>query len=412
MVLKIDTNKLKSAFVFGLLFFAAMNFYAKFFYFVFASLLLLFIIQRRLLFNKASTLYLVLGILMAVYNADEGVLSMIRCMAYAALYVVGNNMAFKVLRNQKNLVDYDPQYSEKKGYALLATIAAGSFTHYLLNFFTNYGDALGRNTNDVWTGVVMAATGQATLACLMLGLSVAMVFLPPKRGLRGVSIVCILCMLSYNLVLAGRTMIVILMVLLVVSVLYMHKTLKSASQWIKLALGLLFALMVAVVLFMYDVGGIQGYIFESNLFDRFGFSLESFTSDSSRATSKLAYLANAYKYPLGGLNMRAEFGYAHDLLLDAYDEYGVAALMLLVLILGSGIRSLYKLLKHTSYGKEFKLALLCVYVSMLLEFCAEPILAGMPWLFSCYCLVNGCISGMNLSYFSENSGVGNESITS
>ena len=95
--------------------------------------------------------------------------------------------------------------------------------------------------------------------------------------------------------------------------------------------------------------------------------------------------------------MRARFGYAHDLLLDAYDEYGVVAFLLLVAILIQGGLQVYRLLRYSNYSGGFKLALLLIYVAILLEFWVEPILAGMQWLFACYCLINGCVTGMNLS---------------
>ena len=37
-------------------------------------------------------------------------------------------------------------------------------------------------------------------------------------------------------------------------------------------------------------------------------------------------------------------------------------------------------------------------IAILLEFLMEPILAGMQWLFACYCLINGCVVGMHMSY--------------
>ncbi len=410
MTLRINTNKLKSIAVFGLLFFAAMNFYAKFFYFAFASLLVLFVIQRKLAVNKKALLYLGLGVLMAIYNRGEGLLSMIRCMAGGALYIVGYNMVLNVSPKKIDAVSYDSGYARKTGFLLLATVATGSFTHYILNFANSFSQILVRNTNDVWTGQAMAATGQATLACLMLGLSVAMVFLSGKWIYRAVGIACLIGMLAYNLVLAGRTMFVILFVLFIIALIYVRVAAIGSFEKLKVSVGFVLALLAFALVFIYNVGGVQDYVLDSNLFDRFGSSLEAFTSESSRMNSKISFVLNALKYPLGGLNLRAQYGYAHDLLLDGYDEYGFLGFGLLFAILGFGIASLYKLLRHTRYDSVFKLALLCVYSAVLLVFCAEPILAGMQWLFVCYCLINGCIDGMNLSYFSGKSGEVNESI--
>ena len=107
------------------------------------------------------------------------------------------------------------------------------------------------------------------------------------------------------------------------------------------------------------------------------------------------------KYPFGGLNMRRKYGYAHDLLLDGYDEYGLLALILMIVILVAGIVQLYKVLRCDTISKELKLTLLLIYVAVLLEFTVEPILEGMPWLFSCYCLINGCMSSLNWSCYRQ-----------
>ena len=196
MVLRIEKSKLKSILIFGLLFFASMNFYAKFFYFAFAAFFALCLIQRKVIVNGISLLYLALSVLMAVYNFDEGIKSMLRCLAPVCLYIVGSNIAFGVSQSRNGSVWYDTERAEKTGFAALATIATGSFTHYILNFLMNVGKGISRNTIDIWSRAIMAATGQATLACLMLGLSVAMVFLPKKKSLRYIGMVCIVGVLA------------------------------------------------------------------------------------------------------------------------------------------------------------------------------------------------------------------------
>ena len=111
--------------------------------------------------------------------------------------------------------------------------------------------------------------------------------------------------------------------------------------------------------------------------------------------------------------MRSQYGYAHDLLLDGYDEYGILGLLMLLGILASGVRALYRLMIRTDYAKENKLAFLCVNCAVWLVFYVEPILPGMQWLFACYALMNGIMDAMNLTHFRamHNNGVINESAT-
>lgn len=111
----------------------------------------------------------------------------------------------------------------RESYRLLAVASLGSFTHYLLNYLYNRGASVGRNTNDIWSGQAMAATGQNALACLMLGLSCAMLFFPMKKWHRWPAAASIAVMLLYNMTLACRTMLVMLGILLLLVMLYPRK---------------------------------------------------------------------------------------------------------------------------------------------------------------------------------------------
>ena len=341
-------------------------------------------------------MYLGLGVLMALYNMNEGLLPMLRCLACCMMYLVGYNMVvlFRCHTDSQNAENRLPR-AELIANALIISMCVGSFIHYVLNALSNIGSNIGRNTIDIWSNEIMAATGQAAIACLMLGLSVAWIYQPSKKIYRFVGIGAIVTVLAYNLTLAGRTLIVVLGALFVVGFLFVNRIRKNGMEKLRLVIGFVFAIMVGILVISLNIGGIRDYISESNLFDRFTLSFDSFFYDSARSSSKLGYILNGWKYPFGGLHLRSAFGYAHDLLLDGYDEYGIFGFLFLVTILLFGLFSLYRLLRHTNYSHAFKIVLLCVYTAILLYFTVEPILAGMAWLFSCYCLINGCMDGLN-----------------
>jgi len=392
MTLKIRVSTIKYALLYSLLFLAAMNFQAKFFYFVFATFLVVLVSKTRLRIDRASFLYFFVCCMMALYNNKEGLISMLRCLAHFCFFLVGLNFVTEdgVPEEKTALLEK----VEKRGLWLLAVISTGSFTHYGLNFFYNFGRSLGRNTNDIWTGQRMAATGQNALACLMLGFSVAMLILPGKKWHRLAAICAIALMLGYNMVLSTRTMIVMLLILVVVGFGFLQKGLRRGQRTKAFVAVVLFALL-AVIAYLLDIGGIQEYIKDSSLYGRFrGYGIFSW-DETSRLYAKVQFLKNMYKYPFGGMHSRARYGYAHDLLLDGYDEYGIVVFLLLIAILIHGGVQLYRTLKRTGYSFRFKLSLLLVYAAILLEFTIEPILPGMQWLFACYCLINGCITAMN-----------------
>lgn len=396
MTLKVKVSKIKYILLYGLLFLAAMNFQAKFFYFVFFSFFVVLITQKRLRVDRVSLLYLCACCIMALYNHKEGLLSMIRCMAPFCFYLVGFNLITDDAPLTKNHSAVD--HAEKHGYLLLIAIAFGSFAHYGLNYLYNLGASLGRNTMDIWSGQRMAATVQNALACLMMGLAVAMLYMPRKKWHRVVAIGVIALMLMYNLVLATRTMLVILTVLLFVGFIYSQKGKMSPTKRMKSLFSIAFFVVAAVVVYLLNVGGIQDYLKNSELLDRMGGSVLSMLDNGTRTNAKLLFIKNMHRYPLGGLHLRAKFGYAHDLLLDGFDEYGIGVLLLLIAILLTGGLQMYRLVRYSSYSKHFNLSLLLMYIAILLEFLMEPILAGMQWLFACYCLINGCVVGMHMSY--------------
>ena len=67
----------------------AMNFNAKFFYLAVFSTLILFVLQPKVRIDMTAFAYLALSILMSVYNLDEGILPVLRCLVYSLFYTFG-----------------------------------------------------------------------------------------------------------------------------------------------------------------------------------------------------------------------------------------------------------------------------------------------------------------------------------
>lgn len=411
MSLKLNKDRLKNIVVFGLLFLAAMNFRASFFYIVLILVVLLMAFQKKFLLQQYSLIYFALGILMAAYNHTEGILSMMQSMNYVIMYLIGYNIQYVYEFDSIHIYRSKDEFIEKKAKTVILLICVGTFIHYILNFFYNFNnlnDMLGRNTNDIWTGASMAATLQASLACLMLGLSVALILAPTRKIQRYIGFICLFVILFYDLILACRTMFVMLFILFLIGIIYVQRKLDTRSKKFKFYAGIVIVLLLLAIIYHYNIAGIQDYINQSNLFNRFGQNQNSILADKDRFSNKLTFLINGYKFLFGGLNLRSQFGYAHDLLLDGFDEYGIFAMILLVCILIYGIIEFLKLIKSNAYSTEFKLTLICIYTVMLIEFCIEPILDGMSWFFGLYCLLNGCIVGMNRAHIAE--GIINENI--
>ena len=113
--------------------------------------------------------------------------------------------------------------------------------------------------------------------------------------------------------------------------------------------------------------------------------------EDGRSGKREYFIANAYRFPLGGAHIRNEKGYAHDILLDTYDEAGIFALIAIAAYLVSALIRLFKCITNKALPFEFRQIVLCVYAVVYIEFFIEPILQGMPWLFASFCLIDGYV---------------------
>lgn len=374
---------------------ASMNFQAKFFYFAFGLLIVLCIFERKITYNSMALVYAAVGILMGLYGLSDGFMAVARRFAYVACYLVGYNVMFLKADYIYNTTDA-VQCQEKRLRLFMAMFAIGSFSHLMLNWINSAGLNLARNTPDIWSGETMSATGQTAIGCLMVGFSCGLILYPRKKIERLVGTMLALLLFGYNLILSGRTIIMMYILIFAIGVTFMLKIRCQSSKIIKFIIWIMLLIIIFAVAYYNDFGGIRDTIQSSNLYDRFfGTAIDVDILKSGRSERKLDHLFNMYKYPFGGKHSRAEFGYAHDLLLDAYDEYGVFELMLLIGILGSSINNLRKLLINKLHSTSFKIGILSMYAAILIQFCLEPIFAGMPWLFVCFCFLNGCVARLN-----------------
>lgn len=387
------SNNLILYLILALLFLMAMNFKAKFFYFAFGSVLVYLSRRFNLRLNYSFVLYFLVSVIMSYFNFENGIMAMIRVFASAAVYVLGFNL---ILDASKNKAKEEKAEVLKRLFLMVFTVALGTSIHFILNFIANYGEDLGRNTYDIWSGQITSATNQATIACIMSGLSCALIICPPKKWHRILAIVFTVFILAYNLVLAGRTIIVIYTIVLLLALLFYFQQTRNLKTFFKVIFWIIFASLFCYLIYKYNIFGVKSAILNSNFFNRFFVESNTDMVETGRTEKKLFYLKHLLDYPFGGLNMRGQTGYAHDLLLDGYDEYSVFCALLLLVILIISIKNTIIFIFNSNVQLTYRLIILCVYVAIFIQFFLEPIFAGAPWLYVIFCLLNGVISAINL----------------
>lgn len=371
-----------------LLFFAGLNFLNKFFYFVFAAFFICIFLKNTTIKVASNTIWFFFFSisLLVFWTASHGsITALLRCFTYLLCYIIGQNLFSE---------NDDLPKTEKKVQKIYILLSFGPLLHMLLNFLTNADkDEYVRNTVDFWTNNETAATGQAALGCMTVAVAIALIFSRFSIKYKIFAFVTLGIVIAYNLVLAGRTLLFMIIITFFVALFYYLKHFPLMSNFIKICFLIGVTLIVLLLLYGTNAFGIRDSFEASNFYTRFFGEKYNDLNMDSRNDFKLQYLKFLFVFPWGGNKIHEAVGtYAHDLYLDTYDEAGVFAFIFVVIIAVGSIMKLFRVLKIKSISFETKQLLLCLYIVMHLEFFIEPILAGVPWFFALFCIVYGTVS--------------------
>ncbi len=371
-----------------LLFLAGVNIDNKYYYFSFIAVAIFIVTKRKIVLDWNVLFLLIFCISWMLFSPDSnhiGLTTFIKPFLYPAAYIVGRNY---FARNQK---EYIAEKRDSLIIPVLVVLASGPFTHYLLNYFNGMGSS-SRNTVDIWSGTVLSATGQAALACIMIGVAVSTMFIKSKMTAKVFAALALTIVFLYNLILAGRTLFLILIIVTLVCSIFYFKESNSISKRFKLFSSILVIILLLYIAYSYNLFGIKSHIANSNIYFRFFNDNSQDILSGQRGNLKLSHLKNFGAGLWGGSHIRRLCGgYAHDLWLDAYDEAGIFALISLVLFSIGCLYTLWKCISLKYMSKSLRLMLLAVYTSIFLQFFVEPIIQGMPWLFVCFCFMHGVV---------------------
>ena len=291
---------------------------------------------------------------------------------------------------------------EKRANTLFALAAFGFITHLVLNLGINFGqESSNRNMVDIWTEKNRAATGQAAIACVPLAWCVAFIAKDIKLKKKMLAILAMIAMLYYNLELGNRTMTVILAVLFAIVMLYSIKKGEKSEGKRRGRYTIWGVIVIALLIYCLNIGNIQSVIRESTLFERLFSEEKADSKIGGRWLYKLEYIKRMPSYLFGGNHIKRIVGsYAHDVLLDTYDEVGLLGFLAVLALLWDGIAKMWRAIHCEKLDSNTKLTIFCIYCAIFLTFAVEPILAGMPWLLMTYCFFHGIVTCLveSLSY--------------
>ena len=202
--------------------------------------------------------------------------------------------------------------------------------------------------------------------------------------------------LYYNLMLAGRTLFILMGIALAVAFVAKFIVVSDDVVRLRMIAGMIIIGFLLITLFATNAFDIQDVIMESNFYDRFFGDYAMNLDEDGRMDAKLVYLSLMWEYPFGGGEIhRSVGGYAHDIIFDTYDEGGFFALLAIVLILIDMVVKCFRIFRRPMVSGDFTILAATFLVVVMLEFMVEPILAGMPWLMASYCVLYGAYTRLS-----------------
>lgn len=381
---KISFDKLISFGFMACVFLAALDFKGRYYYCIFIAFGLLLMFPKQKIRLNWSSLFL-LGLAMAIMicdpNSRQRITNLIRPFTFFLTYTMGMSLLKK---------DSSLERKETVVSKVILLLAGGAFVHYLLNMLINL-DAQDRNTLDFWTRSVMSATRQACLACMMVAVASATLYSDHKLRRKLLAGGVLLLVIGYNLILAGRTLLVLMVGTILLAFLH-WSIVKKRMTWRAVIAGVV-VIASLLVLYRQDLFGVRTLVEQSNFFHRFNGDGFDQLLNSGRLERKRLYLDLLWDYPMGGSNILTLTGeYAHDLYLDTYDQAGVFSLIAIVAYILASLCRLWKIMKEPAVSFSMKQLLLCVYMLVNIQFWLEPILLGVPWLLASYCMMDGMVA--------------------
>lgn len=270
--------------------------------------------------------------------------------------------------------------------------------HAMMNMAYNYSQ-LGvlaiaeRTAYDFWTQDISAATGQASKLTPFIACSFYLIFYNKNTYLRLLSVILLFATVIFDLGLAGRSALVLLLFSIVLSYFIGSMRAKKVSSSAKVLVFVGLAVVALFFAYSIDLFGIQEIFEESSFNQRFNSPSGQDIDEDDRTRRKLIFLSHLLDYPFGGQHLCYDLkvGHAHDLWLDTFDMAGLLPLLLLV---GYTLASIYRAYRFYNRPVNPYIATLVLvfFIIMNIQFYLEPIIEGSPKLLIFYCLIDSMVS--------------------
>ena len=225
--------------------------------------------------------------------------------------------------------------------------------------------------SDFWTGQLLSQTQLAAWEIMLISF---MPFLVVSQDVlsktqRILLLILVIASVASVFILSSRTGLIVVLLALILSVRMMFKIGNSRM----LAVFIAFCL-IGFIFFIFDLFGLRTAVLDSNLVKRL-IQNEGYQIFKSERFDNYAFvLSNFFSHMLGGYNYRnAIGGEIHNIFLDLYDEAGIVALVLFLIIAVLVARRVYYVCKNKNSALSFRLAIGCWFFINTLQLMVEPV---------------------------------------
>lgn len=385
IVLKNDMFSTNSIIILFLLFLGALNFVGRYSIWFLLAFVFMFLVKKvKVKLNIQISCLFFFSVFCIIFSdsVSLSIKGLVIQFIFLMCYIVGYNFVEK----------HDSiEIQERKLGIVLKILMLGNVIHFLLNLFINLNSITTRNTIDFWTGQVMSATGQSVLACLAIAIGCAVIFSDCKYKTKFMSCSILVFVIFYNFILAGRAIFAMLIIVFILA--YMNYLILGKNKKIRKLAGVILFCSILIIAYEQNFMNLKSMIEQSNFYNRFwnSYTTENILEDG-RLSLKAEYIKQFLEHPWGGNYSKNDIGfYAHDLLLDIYDDAGILAFVVMTGYVMSTMMNLFRTMKSKHLNFFTKQVVLCVYIAIYIEFFLEPIIAGVPWLLAEFCLIDGLV---------------------
>lgn len=323
--------------------------------------------------KKAFILLMLFAIFFFVFSYKLGFYSVMGfCLPMA--YYIGDNMN-KSEENIKNLI---------------YIVALGMGIHVLLNMaydFTIYGTDLFNHTShyDIWLQAEAMPTSVATNYMVSTGCIYYLLLKENNKIKKYLSLIIYLVMMIYNITVGRRTPILMLGICLVLCLFFDFFIFDSNKKKLKKILFIFLRIVLIIALIWnFDIFGIKTKLYWMPFLSKF----REYGLDTGRFDIMINGIKMMPLYLWGGQNISGILEIQiHDLWLDIYDYAGIVPFILMIIFTVYEVVCFIKLLLNKKINNNFKLLLIGVYTSCLLQAMLEPLMTGASIFLICMILM-------------------------